>query len=68
MRPLNKLLDYEGIRVSLPRETQMLGRIGSELAALYHETLHAPLPEDLQELVEQLGPEDATDKLERREP
>ena len=37
-----------------PCETVLLGRIGSELALIYHDTLQSPLPPDLQELVERL--------------
>lgn len=68
MRAFNKFLDYEGTRVEIPRETQLLGRIGDELAALYQETLHAPLPDDLQELVELLGPDGTPAKSEAEQP
>ena len=37
-----------------PCETVLLGRIGRELALIYHDTLDSPLPSDLQELVERL--------------
>lgn len=34
----------------------LLGRLGSELALIYHDTLQAPLPAALQELIDRLDP------------
>lgn len=66
MRTLNKMLDYGGTRLGSPCETMLLGRIGSELALVLHDTLQSPLPQGLQQLVEQLDhesqPEDAAEE------
>lgn len=48
------MVDYGGVMLDSPCETVLLGRIGSELALIYHDTLQSPLPPDLQELVERL--------------
>lgn len=57
MRTLNTMLDYGGTMVDSPCETVLLGRIGSELALIYHDTLQSPLPQGLLELVERLDGE-----------
>ena len=36
-------------------ETMLLGRLGSEIALIYHDTLQAPLPPRLQELIDRLN-------------
>jgi hypothetical protein len=59
MRAVNTMLDYGGTRADAPCETMLLGRIGRELALIYHDTLQSPLPPRLQELVERLEPESA---------
>ena len=48
------MVDYTGAMIDSPCETLLLGRIGHELAHLYHDTLHSPLPADMQELIERL--------------
>ncbi|HMO27757.1 hypothetical protein [Enterovirga sp.] len=48
------MLDYGGTMLGSPCETILLGRIGSELAVVLHDTLQSPLPEGLQLLVERL--------------
>lgn len=54
MRVINRMVDYGGTMIASPRETMLLGRIGRELALVYHDTLHAPLTPTLQALVERL--------------
>lgn len=54
MRTFATMVDYGGTHVECPCETALLGRIGSELALIYHDTLQSPLPQGMQELVERL--------------
>lgn len=51
------MLDYGGTMVSSPRHTMLLGRIGRELALIYHDTLQAPLPASIQKIIDQLDEE-----------
>lgn len=51
------MVDYGGAMLDSPSETVLLGRIGSELALIYHDILQSPLPPQLRELVERLDGE-----------
>ena len=46
-------------------DAMLLGRLGSELAHIYHETLQAPLPAGLRNLIDQLDA--ALDQSEQAE-
>ena len=56
------MLDYAGRSLDSPRETLLLGRIGSELALVYHDVLQSPLPPRLRELVERLDQQSLSDE------
>ena len=61
------MLDYAGPSLDARRETLLLGRIGSELALVYHDVLQAPLPPRLRELVERLDRQSLSDETRKAE-
>lgn len=48
-------------------EAMLLGRLGSEIASIYHDTLGSPLPARLQELVARLDDVSGLSRDRRRE-
>ena len=54
MRTHNTMLDYAGRSLDAAPERLVLGRIGQQLALVYHDVLRSPLPPHLRELVDRL--------------
>ena len=48
------MYDFGGTSLSSRCDTLLLGRLGGELALIYHDTLHSPLPPRLQALIDRL--------------
>ena len=55
MRSVRTRTDYGSGSIETTCETLLLGRLGSELALIYHDTLQAPLPSGLQTLIDRLN-------------
>lgn len=54
MRFVRTRTEYGAGSLEATCETFLLGRLGSELALIYHDTLQAPLPSGLQTLIDRL--------------
>ena len=54
MRPNLATTDIRRLSVETTCETFLLGRLSSELARIYGDTVHAPLPSRLQALIDRL--------------
>ena len=54
MRTENNRLAFGPGSLEASCETMLLGRLGREIAGIYHDTLKSPLPPRLQELVDRL--------------
>lgn len=70
MRSSGKISEFG--QIGSRSETVLLGRLGCELATIYRDTLHSPLPATLQVVLDRLeealayphdGGQDATDRL-----
>ncbi|MDB5592836.1 hypothetical protein [Enterovirga sp.] len=62
MTPAGRLSDFGASSLSIRCDAFLLGRLGSEVARIYQDTLHSPVPARLQALVDQLT---ETSKQER---
>lgn len=54
MTATRNMYDFSGSSFSSRCDTLVLGRLGSELAHIYQDTLHSPLPPRLQALIDRL--------------
>lgn len=54
MRTSDHRLGFGAPSLETTCETMLLGRLGHEIARIYHDTLQSPLPPRLQELIDRL--------------
>lgn len=53
------MMDMSQVALDARCDTLLLGRLGRELARVYHDSLNAPVPARLQALIDQIGQDGA---------